>query len=97
MSFTPIRMSFAPRGIEIFDLCVMLEKQRDSSNKICELQRKGDNAMAERKQTSRVADLLRKSVEAVSEKKANANCFGFMYEPKRPAKFILTGMEHIII
>lgn len=62
-------MSFAPRGIEIFDLCVMLEKQRDSSNKICELQRKGDNAMAERKQTSRVADLLRKSVEAVAEKK----------------------------
>lgn len=53
--------------------------------------------MAERKQTSRVADLLRKSVEAVGEKKANANCFGFMYEPKRPAKFILTGMEHIII
>ena len=38
--------------------------------------------MAERKQTSRVADLLRKSVEAVAEKKANANCFGFMYEPK---------------
>ena len=42
--------------------------------------------MAERKQTSRVADLLRKSVEAVAEKKANANCFGFMYEPKRPEK-----------
>lgn len=53
--------------------------------------------MAERKQTSRVADLLRKSVEAVAEKKANANYFGFMYEPKRPEKFILTGMEHIII
>lgn len=81
-------MSFAPRGIEIFDLCVMLEKQRDSSNKICELQRKGDNAMAERKQTSRVADPLRKSVEAVAEKKANANCFGFMYEPKRPEKLV---------
>ncbi|RHS89892.1 cyclic lactone autoinducer peptide [Clostridium sp. AM42-36] len=81
-------MSFAPRGIEIFDLCVMLEKQRDSSNKICEPQRKGDNAMAERKQTSRVADLLRKSVEAVAEKKANANCFGFMYEPKRPEKLV---------
>lgn len=62
-------MSFAPRGIETFDFCVMLKKQRYSSNKICELQRKGDNAMAERKQISRVADLLRKSVEAVAEKK----------------------------
>ena len=84
MSFTPIRMSFAPRGIEIFDLCVMLEKQRDSSNKICELQRKGDNAMAERKQTSRVADL--RSINLYQKKKK-----------KIPAKFILTGMEHIII
>ena len=44
--------------------------------------------MEERKQTSRVADLLRKSVEAVAEKKANANCFGFMYEPKRPEKLV---------
>lgn len=81
-------MSFAPRGIETFDFCVMLKKQRYSSNKIYELQRKGDNAMAERKQISRVADLLRKSVEAVAEKKANANCFGFMYEPKRPEKLV---------
>lgn len=44
--------------------------------------------MAERKQISRVADLLRKSVEAVAEKKANANYFGFMYEPKRPEKLV---------
>ena len=42
-------------------------------------------------------DINKAIEEAVAEKKANANCFGFMYEPKRPAKFILTGMEHIII
>jgi hypothetical protein len=82
----------------------MLEKQRDSSNKICELQRKGDNAMAA---------MLSITGLGVAQNSAQANTkdrswsfnltigseYKFISKEKKKitAKFILTGMEHIII
>lgn len=33
---------------------------------------------------SKMAELFRQMVETIAEKKANANCFGFMYEPEKP-------------
>ncbi len=31
---------------------------------------------------------LKEMVEKVAYKKANSNCFGVMYEPKKPAKLL---------
>lgn len=33
-----------------------------------------------------VAESVKRAVESIATKKANANCFGFMYEPKKPER-----------
>lgn len=32
------------------------------------------------------------TIETIAKKKANANCLGFMYEPKKPEKFVKEGI-----
>lgn len=36
----------------------------------------------------RLTAALKKTIECVALKKANANCLGLMYEPKKPEKLI---------
>lgn len=42
----------------------------------------------QKEQENKMALLTRKAIEFVAIKKANSNCLGLMYEPKRPEKIV---------